>query len=377
MTTRDVDAGLGPHLWEQPPAKWDADADDTLVCVHTRDETHDVRTFLFRARNPSLFRYRPGQFLTFELVIDGETINRCYTLSSPPTRPDTVSITVKRKVGGKVSNWLHDNIRPGSEVKAVGIAGDFTCTLNPAEKYLFLSGGSGVTPLMSMLRTHVDLGLDRDIVFAHSARTPRDIIFRHELAGMVAGTKLLKTAFVCESAGEDAGWSEPTGFLDLAMLSTIAPDFKAREIFCCGPEPYMNAVRAMLRGAGFDMAHYHEESFTFGQQAEGGPAEAAVPAGAPAVGASAASEGGFQIAFTKLGQTITCAPDQFILDAAKAAGMRLPFSCAKGLCGTCKTKKLSGEVDMNHGGGIRKREIDQGMILICCSKPLSDITLEK
>lgn len=372
MTTRDLQAGLGSHLWEQPPAKWSADADDTLVCCAVRDETHDVKSFLFRTRSPSLFRYRPGQFITFELVIDGETINRCYTLSSPPTRPDAVSITVKRKVGGKVSNWLHDTMRPGGEIKAVGLAGDFTCTLHPADKYLFLSGGSGVTPLMSMLRTHVDLGEDRDIVFAHSARTPRDIIFRHELAAMVAGTTRLRTAFVCESAGEDALWSEPTGFLDLAMLKAVAPDFAGREIFCCGPEPYMRAVRGMLKGAGFDMAHYHEESFNFGQLEEAA-AEAPAAQSAPA----SASEGGFQIAFTKLGQTITCAPDQFILDAAKAAGMRLPFSCAKGLCGTCKTKKLSGDVDMNHGGGIRKREIEQGMILICCSKPLSDITLEK
>lgn len=375
MTDRMIETGVGSHLWDTTPAKWNADIDDTLVCCHVRAETHDVKTFIFRTRTPSLFRYRPGQFVTFEFVIDGEVINRCYTLSSAPTRPDTASITVKRKVGGKVSNWLHDTLRPGVEVKAVGLAGDFTCTLHSAPKYLFLSGGSGVTPLMSMLRTHVDLGEDRDIVFMHSARTPRDIIFRHELAGMVNGTANLRTAFVCEQAGDELDWAAPIGFLDLAMLKSIVPDFSEREIFCCGPELYMKAVRDLLGASGFDMAHYHEESFTFGLDTPRETVAVAEPVGLAAP--VAASSGGFKIAFTKQGQTIECGADQFILDAAKAAGMRLPFSCAKGLCGTCKTKKLSGEVEMNHGGGIRKREIDQGMILICCSKPLSDITLEK
>ncbi|HEX2447212.1 MAG TPA: 2Fe-2S iron-sulfur cluster-binding protein, partial [Methyloceanibacter sp.] len=83
------------------------------------------------------------------------------------------------------------------------------------------------------------------------------------------------------------------------------------------------------------------------------------------------------IEFTRLGRVIECGPDQFILDAARAAGMRLPFSCSKGMCGTCKTKKLAGNVVMNHAGGIRQREIDAGMVLICCSKPLSDVVLEK
>ena len=99
------------------PGKWNADEDDTLICAHVRQETHDVKSFLFRTQSPRLFRFRPGQFITLELEIDGAVINRCYTISSPPTRPDTLSITVKRHPGGKVSNWLHDNMKPGVEDK--------------------------------------------------------------------------------------------------------------------------------------------------------------------------------------------------------------------------------------------------------------------
>lgn len=365
---------LGPELWESHPPVWRADEDDTLVCCRVRRETHDVKSFVFRSRKPSLFRFRPGQFITLELQIDGEAINRCYTISSAPTRPDTLSITVKRVPGGKVSNWLHDNLKPGSEIRVLGPAGDFSCSHHPAPKYLFLSGGSGVTPLMSMSRAHYEVGEDADIVFVHSARTPRDIIFRRELAMMSHGLDHFRTAFVCEQVGEEREWSAPTGYLSLPLLKSIAPDFAQREVFCCGPEPYMTAVRAMLKEAGFDMAHYHEESFCFEREM---PADEAAPTEQAAGTQSVAQDGAFRIELTQSGRTIECAPAQNILDAARAAGLRLPSSCSKGMCGTCKSKMLSGKVHMEHGGGIRQREIDQGMILPCCSKPLSDITLER
>ena len=371
MDDRAVSGRLGPYLWEGVPGKWNPDTEDTLVCCHVRQETHDVKSFLFRTREPRLFRFRPGQFITLELDIAGEAVNRCYTLSSPPTRPDTISITTKRVPGGKVSNWLHDNMRPGLEIKALGPAGEFSCSLKPAGRYLFLSGGSGITPLMSMSRTFHDLGEDRDVVFVHSARSPRDIIFQRELAVMAGAMHHFRTVFVCETTGGEPDWNGPTGYLSMAHLKTIAPDFAERDVYCCGPEAYMAAVRGMLKEAGFDMTRYYEESFSF--ERHGAALETVVAKEDP----GRAAAGSFKIEFTRLGRVIECAPDQFILDAAKAAGMRLPFSCSKGLCGTCKTKKLSGQVAMTHGGGIRQREIDQGQILICCSKPLSDVTLEK
>jgi glycine betaine catabolism B len=372
--TGDATGGrVGSHLWDAVPAKWDPDQDDTLICTHVRDETHDVKSFLFRTASPKLFRFRPGQFLTLELDIGGETINRCYTISSAPTRPDTLSITVKRHPGGKVSNWLHDTMRPGKTVKALGPAGDFTFTQHMAEKYLFLSGGSGVTPLMSMARTLYDLGENTDVVFAHSARTPRDIIFRQELAAMAQGWPRLKTTFICEKSPEDDPWDGPTGFLNIARLRLMARDYQQREVFCCGPAPYMKAVRDMLSEHKFDMSRYHEESFTFGEA----PADRKTAVTAPVSAPEVADGTGFRIEFSKSGRTIVCGPDQFILDAAKAAGLRLPSSCTKGMCGTCKAKKLSGDVAMTHQGGIRQREIEAGMILPCCSKPLSDVVLEK
>ncbi len=263
-----------PAFWSALPERWTSDVEETLVCCHVRQETHDVKSFFFHSPEGRAFVFEPGQFITLELEIEGETINRCYTISSSPARPHTLSITVKRVPGGKVSNWLHDTVRPGTQIRVLGPAGEFTCARHPARKYLFLSAGSGITPLMSMSRAHHDLGDDRDIVFVHSSRTPDDIIFSRELELIASNHANFRTAFVCERVGPRTSWPGVTGFLSLPLLKLIAPDFMDREIFTCGPAPYMKAVRDLLEEAGFDRRRYHEESFSFETLVAEGSAEA-------------------------------------------------------------------------------------------------------
>jgi ferredoxin-NADP reductase len=367
-----------PAFWSALGAPWCSDDEETLVCCQVRQETHDVKSFFFMSREGRTFSFEPGQFITLELEIGGETINRCYTISSAPTRPHTISITVKRVPGGTVSNWLHDNLRAGDAVRVLGPAGEFTCARHPAAKYLFLSAGSGITPLMSMSRSHHELGEDRDIVFVHSARTPDDIIFARELDLIASNQQRFRTSFVCERMGERTNWPGVTGFLSLPLLRLIAPDFMEREIFTCGPAPYMKAVRDLLAEAGFDRARYHEESFSFDSLSPAEQAAASEGARAPIEGeAAAAGETRYAVTFAKTRREIECGAHEHVLDAAKRAGLRLPSSCTQGMCGTCKVKLVSGEVDMHHNGGIRQREIDQGMVLLCCSKPLSDLIVDK
>ncbi|WP_105509042.1 hybrid-cluster NAD(P)-dependent oxidoreductase [Paraburkholderia sp. BL21I4N1] len=390
-----------PRFWDALPARWDSDSDDTLVCCQVRQETHDVKSFFFRAPSERAFVFEPGQFITLELEIDGESVNRCYTISSPPTRPHTISITVKRVPGGKVSNWLHDNLQAGSQVRVLGPSGEFTCARHPARKFLFLSAGSGITPLMSMSRAHHELGEDSDIVFVHSARTPDDIIFARELDLIASNQARFRTAFVCERLGARTNWPGVTGFLSLPLLKLIAPDFMEREIFTCGPAPYMQAVRNLLDEGGFDRGRYHEESFSFETVSEvaaqlttahvadalqnaGAGAESFVEAREQALGfapevapATVETETRFKVSFARSNREIECGSGQHVLDAAKKAGVRLPASCTQGMCGTCKVKLVSGEVSMKHAGGIRQREIDQGMVLLCCSKPLTDLVVDK
>lgn len=358
-------------------AYWNPEADDTLVCRQLRDETHDVRTFVFTAPSPRLFSFQPGQFLTLMLPLPGGPVSRSYTISSAPTRPHTVSITVKRVPGGPVSNWLHDHLHPGMPVQAIGPLGDFTCTPEPSERLLFLSAGSGITPLMAMARAQDDMAADTDLVFVHSARSPADIIFQGELALLERHRPGFRAVFVCSADRPQHRWGGHRGRLDEAMLSQIAPDFRERRIFLCGPAGYMAAMTQLLREAGTDMRRVASESFDFARLAADSPEVAATEAALEhaVADAHAPAPDGFSISFERSGRTIACAPDRFVLDAARHAGLRLPFSCAKGVCGSCKTTLVSGTVEMVHGGGIRRREIEAGLVLLCCARPTSDLVI--
>lgn len=353
---------------DERPATWGETDSSTLVCRQVHDVTHDVKTFLFEPAQPALFQHEPGQFVTLQVQVDGRFVSRCYTISSPPTRPHLLGITVKRQPGGLVSNWLHDEMVPGKRISAEGPFGVFSIARRPAPKYLFLSGGSGITPLMSMTRTLYDLGSDADVVFVHSARTPSDIIFRRELDAIAGAVPTTRVFHICERDAPREPWGGLRGFLGVEMLQLLAPDLAERVVFCCGPAPYMAAVRRILGEAGFDMQNYHEESFTF--------EDLTMKEFAAETADDPADTKTYSVEFLRSGRSFTCAEGENVLDAAYAAGLNPSSSCGQGMCGTCKTTLLSGNVDMQHNGGIRPREIAQNKVLICCSTPLSDLTID-
>jgi len=332
------------------------DLDEELVCRAVLAVTRDVATFVLAPVSPRLFSFQPGQYVT----VSTPAGSRCYTISSPPTRPHLLAITVKRSGTGAVSDWLHDTLRPDARIPVSGPFGAFTCVSHPAPSYLFLSAGSGITPLMSMTRTLTDLASDADVTFVHSARTPADLIFAAELTAMAAVSPRLRLAFLCEDAPGD--WPGYRGRLSRELLAGIAPDLLSRAVFACGPDGYMASVRALLDEAGFDFRRYHEESFTFSRLAD------------PLVPAVAGEA--FSVEFARSGQTVPCEPGMYILDAALRAGVTLPSSCGEGMCGTCKSTLVTGSVDMSHNGGIRPREIAARKILLCCSTPLEDLVID-
>lgn len=381
------DNGLVKPAWETEC--WSESDQTELVCRKVLDITHDVKSFVFEAEAGRVFRFVSGQFVTLRVEVDGKQISRCYTISSPPTRPHTLAITVKRVMGGPVSNWLHDHVVPGTRVSALAPLGAFTLSGAQAAKYLFLSAGSGITPVMSMTRTLFDLGSDADILFVHSARTPADIIFRRELEAMAAVMPNIRVVHICEGDYPSERWAGLRGRISTAVLQSLAPDLRERVTFTCGPTPYMSEVRRILEESGYDMRNYHEESFSF----EALPTSGQLPqvsrdadetSAQPVLEADTDSSSVSQdeavttyaVEFVKSGRTISCRTDESVLDAAFAAGLRPPSSCSQGMCGTCKTTMLSGEVDMQHNGGIRPREVAQSKILICCAKPLSDLRID-
>ncbi len=259
-------------------------------------------------------------------------------------------------------------LKPGMRIRAFGPAGDFTLHDHPSAKYLFLSAGSGVTPMMSMLRWLNDCAPSTDVSFVNCARRPEEIVFRRELELLGSRMPGLSLGFLIEERSSRESWSGHIGRIDAVRLPLLSPDFREREVFCCGPEPFMRAVRDMLTAAGFDMAHYHQESF-------GAPPVEAVPAPLGELDIEVPADA-LAVRFAVSDVSGDCLPGQTVLQTARASGVRIPAACEFGLCGTCKVMKISGSVEMNHNGGILDSEIDEGYILACCSKPLSPIEIE-
>lgn len=344
------------------------EVDGYLTCTAVTDVTHDVKSFEFELPGPGLLHFLPGQYLTFRFRIDGAPVERCYTISSAATRPGRLTITVKRMPGGVVSTWLHDRFRVGDALGASGPNGVFSAALHPAERYLFLTAGSGITPAMSMVRTMRDTGAVRDVVLVHCARTPADIIFRDEL-DLLAGQDGVRVVTWCEEDAPSETWRGRRGRLTAAALQEAAPDVAEREVFTCGPPPFMAAVRELLAAAGVTADRAHEESFVLGAGRPGDSADSADSAGAT-TGTT------YRVDFRRSGAVVDCGATTTILDAAARAGIALPSSCGEGMCGTCKLSLLSGEVDMDHAGGIRPREIAQGRILACCATPTGDVVVD-
>jgi ferredoxin-NADP reductase len=341
--------------------------DELLECAMVVPESADVASFTFRAPSGAWFDYQPGQFLTLDLPVPGGNVQRTYTISSSPSRPLSISITVKAQPGSIGTRWMLEHLKPGVKVKAFGPSGIFSFHRYPARKYLFISAGSGITPMMSMTTWAWDSGQMPDIVFVHAARHPSEIIFRERLEQFANRVPGLQLRFTVEEPDPFRAWPGFKGRLSQIMLGLMAPDYLDREVFCCGPEPFMQAVRDMLGALGFDMAHYHQESFQ---------APVGTEADAPALNdvtpdARASSE----ILFALSGITVPCTETDTVLAMARANGLNIPSGCTFGLCGTCKIRKTGGEVHMVHNGGISDADIAEGYILACCSHPMGKVSV--
>jgi stachydrine N-demethylase, reductase component len=339
---------------------------EPLECCAVVPEAPNVATISFVSPSGACFRHEPGQFLTLELPApDGGTVWRTYTISSSPSRPLGVSITVKAQEGSIGTRWMLDNLRPGMKIRAKGPAGIFTLPMKGRDKYLFISAGTGITPSLAMTNYLFDRGTGIDVVLINCARRPAEIIGRRALELMAARVPSIKLHFIVEQDDTYDVWTGYRGRLNQIMLGLIAGDYLEREIYCCGPEPFMQAVRDMLIALGYDMEHYHQESFSYAvkTEAEAPELDDYVPEESKTV----------ELVFTDSGVTTTCSETDTILAAAKAAGLNIPSGCNFGVCGTCKIRKVSGEVHMVHNGGISEDDIEAGYVLACCSSPMGRV----
>jgi glycine betaine catabolism B len=401
--------------------------DLNVRCAEIIDETYDVKTFRFVAEPDLLFSYKPGQFLTLDLEINGKEVLRSYSISSTPSRPHSLEITVKRVPpatpnlpAGLVSNWLHDNIQVGSDVKISGPMGKFTCFQYPSQKLLFISAGSGITPMMGMSRWLCDTMADCDVLFLHSARTPADIIYQQELMMMSARHKKFRPLVTVTQNNSGQNWMGLTGRVTANMLQSVVPDFMERVVFVCGPEPFMAGTKKLLADLNFPAENYHEESFGGAKPAKLTTPPVSVKSVAAPVGGlrglfhrevetptkpsgafvapiqiqSPAAEtidpidfdtmeaietiGQITIVFAKSGQNVVCDGEDSVLEVAESQGVKIRSSCRSGNCGTCKKRKLEGKVRMGDFDpeALEESEQEEGFILTCVAFPEGRVVMD-
>ncbi|MDT3293857.1 hybrid-cluster NAD(P)-dependent oxidoreductase [Shewanella sp. SP2S2-6] len=350
-----------------------------LVCVERWNETIDVVSFRFQVGEPMKFDYKPGQFMTFVLDINGEQVCRSYTLSSSPSRPYSLMVTIKRVAGGLVSNYLIDHLQPGQRVRVLQPTGQFNLVDISAQKYLFLSAGCGITPMYSMSRYLTDTQIDADIAFVHSARSDADIIFKSSLETMANRFNAFKLSYALESAAASLLFSPKISFdigrLTAQMLQTLVPDVAERTVYLCGPEPYMQAVKALLAELNFDMSRLHHESFATAEKAARNQlmqAKSSETDENPQAGA-------FTFPFFNLAigdRSTRLTQGQSLLEGIESEGLPIIAACRSGVCGACKCQVLEGETTSTSVMTLSSAEIDAGFVLACSTTLTSDVRLK-
>lgn len=341
---------------------------EPLVCTSVVPEAPNVATFSFSSPSGAWFKFKPGQFIQLELPTAQGVLQKVYTISSSPSRPLSLSVTVKAAPDSVGGRWMLDHLEPGMALTAQGPSGLFTLADERPRKYLFISAGSGITPSLSMMTYLFDVGKAPDICFVHCAQRPSHIIARRQVESMASRVPEIKLHYLVEEDDPFTVWAGYRGRLTQIMLGIMAPDYVDREVFCCGPEPFMQSVRDMLYGLGFDMNHYQQESFgvVVSEVADEIELNDTVPD----------DDTVSHVLFSHSGVTAECLQTDTVLAVAKASGLNIPSGCSMGICGTCKVKKTSGEVHMVHNGGIAEADIEAGYILACCSHPMGRVEID-
>ena len=312
--------------------------------LDVRRETSDSATLTIKPGWGFGFDYEPGQYMGIGLLVDGRWRWRSYSLTSSPHRSArTVTITVKAMPEGFLSSHLVDGVQPGTIVRLAAPQGNFVLPDPAPPAVLFLTAGSGITPVMSMLRTLVRRDQITDVVHVHSAPTAEDVMFGAELEQLAAehpGYRLQLRATRSE------------GRLDLSRLDTEVPDWRTRQTWACGPEAMLNSAEQAWSAAGIK-TRLHLERFAVSK---------AAPAGT-----------GGTVTFAKSGKTAAADAATSLMDAGERLGVRMPFGCRMGICQSCVVTLTEGHVrDLRTGA-----EHEPGTrVQTCVSAASGDCTLE-
>ena len=319
-----------------------------LAVADVVDETADTRSFVLEipAALEKTFAYEAGQFCTFRASLGGESVVRCYSMSSSPDAGDPYTVTVKRVSGGKMSNWMNDALGPGDTIEVMPPSGRFVLRATEVPIVAF-AGGSGITPILSILKTAL-FTTPREIALVYANRDRSSIIFAREL-------ERLRTSFGGRLSVHHHLDSE-RGFLDAAACAALIGDRAHADFYVCGPGPYMEVVESGLGLRGVAGAQLLIERFEVPDE--------------PAATWTSDTES-IEVRLGRRKHTIRYEPGDTILQAARRAGLTPPFACEAGSCGTCMAYLEAGKVTMRVNNALSADEVEEGWVLTCQAIPTS------
>lgn len=328
-----------------------------LTVTEVIEESQDARSLVFAVppEHQDKFGYRPGQFLTLRIPSEQTgSVARCYSLASSPHTNDAPKVTVKRTDGGYGSNWLCDNVSVGDTIESLPPSGIFTPQDLDGD-FLLWAAGSGITPVMSILKSVLFGGSGR-VVLCYANRNEASVIFASELRELAARHANRFTVL---------HWLESVqGLPSRAQLTNFAGLYAGYQSFICGPAPFMTVVKETLTEAGIPRDHVHLEVF---QSLDGDPfAEVIVEAGPDGQAADA------EVAIDGEVHRLRWPVGRNLVDTMVAAGIEVPYSCREGNCGSCAATVIDGQVDLGNAGILEDQDIADGLFLACQACPLSD-----
>ena len=330
-----------------------------LLLSQIERQTHDTKTLRFKILGDRQFCAKPGQFLTFQWPIDGQRIRRSYTVSSSPVHKDYVEITPKHMENGSVSVFLNERAKPGLVVEANGPYGQFCFDQTLHKSIVLIAAGSGITPMISMLRYIDDLELDTSVTLLYFVRTAADVIFENELSRL--SRSLLNFKYELCLTRPDPAWKGRSGRLTEEFVSETVSHMDTPTFFLCGPIGFMDKARQALLTLGVTPDRILQESF-----GESKPSTESRPSEDSTVET---------VVFLHSEKVCQSSSGSTLLDLAERNGVQIPFGCRQGQCGTCATRVLSGSVQMDVEAGLTAEQKNAGYVLPCVSRAKGTVVL--